>query len=97
MTPARAGVSLFLLGLVCLVVVVLRVERVQLEARTQAHLGELIEQRRRAWNMQIEMARLRSPVQICERIEVMDIEVGAVFDEMIVSDTGHQQLASNRR
>ena len=97
MTPARAGVSLFLLGLVCLVVVVLRVERVQLEARTQAHLANLIENRRRAWNMQIEMARLRSPVQICERIEVMDIEVGAVFDEMIVSDAVHQQLASNRR
>ena len=77
MTPARAGVSLVMIGLVCLCVVVLRAERVRLEVRTQAHEAELIRLRRCAWTMQIRQARLRRPARINERVKGMDLEVRA--------------------
>ncbi|MCB9850395.1 MAG: hypothetical protein H6817_06785 [Phycisphaerales bacterium] len=67
MTPLRAGVVLLALCSVCLVVVILRAERVRIEARTEAHLSTLIESRRRVWNLQAELAQLRTPEAIRRR------------------------------
>lgn len=75
MTPLRAGVSLLLIGLVCLAVVVLRSESVRFESRAQDHVARLLELRREAWNIQAQIARLRTPDQIRERVEHMGIAV----------------------
>ena len=97
MTPVRAGVALGLVAVVCLTVVELRVERMQLEARTQAHLTTLLELRRQAWNVQMEMARLRAPEQIRERVQRMDLSVGAAFAPWLFADGPEQRFADNSR
>jgi hypothetical protein len=97
MTPLRAGVSLLLIGVVCLTVVVLRVERMRLEARTQAHLTALIDHRREMWNAQMEIARLRSPEQVFDRAARMDMAVGAALDQMFTTDRPDVRYAAKNR
>ena len=97
MTPVRAGVALLLIAIVCLTVVALRVERVRLEAGAEGHLTTLIELRRRAWNMQMEIARLRAPEQIRDRVERLDLRVGATFQNMMRADTSERRFAANSR
>ena len=69
MTPVRAGVVLFVGCAICLVVVMLRAERIRLEARAEAHMSALIETRRRTWNLQAELARLRAPDEVRRRAQ----------------------------
>ena len=83
MTPIRAGVALFLIAAICLTVVVLRSESVRLAARAQQHEAELLRLRREAWNIQMEIARLRSPEQIQDRIHNMELNVGSDFDALL--------------
>ncbi len=97
MTPVRAGVSMLLVGAICLVVVALRVERVRCESRTQMHMTKLINYRRALWNMQVEMARLRAPQQIRDRVERMELVVCAPCDRSIFSSSSRQYFAANRR
>jgi hypothetical protein len=96
MTPIRAGVSLFLIAAICLTVVVLRSESVRLMAEAQRHEAELLRLRREAWNIQMEIARLRSPEQIQGRIHNMDLNVSADFQDLI-SAPSDTRFAEGRR
>ena len=87
MTPTRAGVALLLVGIICLTVVALRAEKVRVETRIQAHTAELVHCRRQVWSLQMEIARLRSPEKIQQRIERFSLTVGADFDRWLSPDT----------
>jgi hypothetical protein len=93
MTPTRAGVALLLVGIICLTVVALRAEKVRVETRIQAHTAELVHCRRQVWSLQMEIARLRSPEKIQQRIEWFSLTVGADFDHWLSPDTD-EALAS---
>jgi hypothetical protein len=83
MTPIRAGVSLLLIAAVGLTVVALQAARVQQEARAEADLAKLVELRRAAWNADIELARLSAPEKVRERVESMQLSVGAAFGDLL--------------
>ncbi len=87
MTPTRAGVALLLVGFVCLTVVALRAEKVRVETRIQEHTAELVHCRRQVWSLQMEIARLRSPEKIQQRIQRFSLTVGADFDRWLSPDT----------
>ncbi len=87
MTPTRAGVALLLVGIVCLTVVALRAEKVRVESSIQAHTAELVHCRRQVWALQMEIARLRSPEKIQQRIERFSLTVGADFDRWLSPET----------
>lgn len=80
MTPLRAGLALFALGLIGLCVVCLRAEQVRLEARTHETQSQVLQLRRDAWAIQIEIARLQTPDQIRDRVERMQLGVAAPMD-----------------
>lgn len=94
MTPTRAGVALLLLGMVCLSVVALRAEKVRVESRVQAHTAELVHCRRQVWSIQMEIARLRSPEKIQQRIDRFSLTVGADFDRWLAPNTVEETFAS---
>lgn len=95
MTPIRAGVVLFVICALCLVVVALRSERVRLDARAEAHVGRIVETRRRIWNLQAELARLRAPDEVRQR--ALRVEPGLCSGfEVSPSTTGSSQVADNR-
>ncbi len=93
MTPVRAGVSLFLLGAICLLVVFLRAEKVRLDAASAAHEQELLNLRRATWNVQMQIARLRAPEQIQDRVRRMRLGVQASFSDLIGPYDNQAQLA----
>ncbi|NOX60098.1 MAG: hypothetical protein GXP29_14725 [Planctomycetes bacterium] len=94
MTPTRAGVALLLVGMVCLTVVALRAEKVRVESRIQAHTTELIHCRRRVWSLQMEIARLRTPERIQQRIERFSLTVGADFGRLLTPRADNEAFAS---
>lgn len=94
MTPTRAGVALLLVGMVCLTVVALRAEKVRVESRIQAHTSELVHCRRQVWSLQMEIARLRSPEKIQQRIERFSLTVGADFDQWLTPRRGNEAYVS---
>ena len=63
----------------------------------RAGVALLIELQRQAWNMQMEIARLRAPEQIRDRVERMDLRVGATFEHMLRADTTERRFAANNR
>ena len=69
-----------MIGAVCLCVVMLRAERVRLEARVQASEAQLIRLTREVWRMQLERARLCTPDRIDDRARRMGLEVLAPLD-----------------
>lgn len=81
MTPLRAGLALFALGLIGLCVVCLRAEQVRLEASAHQKQSEVLRLRREAWSIQIEIARLQTPDQIRDRVERMQLGVAAPFED----------------
>jgi hypothetical protein len=83
MTPIRAGVALLLVAVIGVTVVALQTARVQHEARAEADLARLVELRRAAWNAEIELARLSAPQEVRERVERMQLPVGATFADLI--------------
>ncbi|HRX84392.1 MAG TPA: hypothetical protein P5572_05170 [Phycisphaerae bacterium] len=95
MTPIRAGVVLLVMCTMCLIVVALRAERVRLDARAEAHEGQIIETRRRIWNLQAELARLRAPQEVRRR--ALRVEPGLCRNLEIspLSDTD-PRVASSR-
>ena len=96
MTPSRAGISLLLVGLVCLAVVFLRAERVRLEARAEGHVATLLEHRRHAWSLQMEFARLRTPRQIRARVARWEVAL-SVPEAGEASHFRSVELAKNDR
>jgi len=95
MTPLRAGVVLMALCAICLVVVMLRAERVRLEARSEAHFSTLVETRRRIWNLQAELARLRAPEEVRRRALRVEPSLCRTHDEAPTKNTS-RQVADNR-
>jgi hypothetical protein len=83
MTPIRAGVALLLVAAIGLTVVALQAARVQQEARAEAALAQLVELRRVAWNADIELARLSAPEEVRERVQRMQLSVGATFADLL--------------
>ncbi len=96
MTALRAGVALAVIGSICLLVVLLRAEKVRLEARAEAALSRMLDARREAWNLQMEIARLRTPGQIRSRADWMQLTVDASFDAWLAAD-GERRMASHAR
>jgi hypothetical protein len=95
MTPIRAGVVLFALCAICLVVVALRAETVRCTSRTEVQLGELIELRRNAWSLQSELARLRAPEAVRRRIVAVRPEFR---DELeVFSEPGGKRMVADGR
>jgi hypothetical protein len=95
MTPVRAGVVLAVICAICLVVVGLRAERVRLEARAEAQLGAMVETRRRIWNLQAELARLRAPEEVRRRAMRVAPGLGSGFEVIGAGEAG-AQVADNR-
>ena len=51
------------------------------------HTAEIVHCRRQVWSLQMEIARLRSPEKIQQRIERFSLTVGADFDRWLSPDT----------
>jgi hypothetical protein len=75
MTVMRAVAVLLVLGGLALAVVQLRSERVRCAARVAALQSERLRMRRESWNVQMEVARLRAPERIRERVGLLDLAV----------------------
>jgi hypothetical protein len=86
-----------MVGAVCLGVVIIRAERVRLEARTQADEARLIALSREIWTLQLERARLCSPGRIDDRARRMGLEVRAPSDVGRPQQTRMERLADRGR
>jgi hypothetical protein len=93
MTPVRAGVVLWAICAICLAVVVLRAERVRLEAQAEAQFSALVDTRRRIWNLQAELARLRAPEEVRRR--ALRVEPALCTDFNTVIDTEYVPLVAD--
>jgi len=96
MTPIRAGVVLMITCAVCLAVVILRGERVRLEAQAEVELSRLVATRRHIWNLQAELARLRAPEEIRRRAQRAEPRLCSVYDEIFEPVTDRLAVADGR-
>ncbi|MCH7814433.1 MAG: hypothetical protein IID40_10485, partial [Planctomycetes bacterium] len=75
MTVARGLALLLGFAVLAVATVTLRSEETRLTARIQQLRGQRVELRRESWALQLEIARLKAPRQIRERVDRWRLQV----------------------
>ncbi len=82
MNVFRGLVFLALFTVLAVCAVHLRAEQVRMTANVQSLRRERVELRRESWVLQTQIARLRAPNQIRDRVEHWDLAVHAPMPEL---------------
>jgi hypothetical protein len=75
MTVVRATAVLLVFGAIALCLVCLRAEQTRIAARIQALEVKRVELRQASWEVQMEIARLKTPEQVTDRVERLRLNV----------------------